>query len=169
MAATTPPIARQPGSIPAVRPLYLLALLGAKKCAPVTGRTRLVKLVFLVQKKVIEELRLGITPDSYRFRALNYGPFSEDVYDDLATLQIRGLAAVDGDNEAVQSFHLTDKGRGLLSRLVQNRVIPPSVFSAIQDVKEAYGDLPLDKLIERVYSQYPAYTGRSLIKDRYRY
>src|SRR5579863_8124679 len=101
-----------------LRPLYLLALLGADRCAPIQGRTRLVKLVFLIQKKIIEELRLGVTKDAYRFRALNYGPFSEDVYDDFETLRLRGLADVSGEDEALQSFHLTSRGQAVLSKLV---------------------------------------------------
>jgi uncharacterized protein len=157
-----------PPNSASIRPIYLLALLGADKCAPIEGRTRLVKLVFLVEKKVIEELRLGlITQQAYTFRALNYGPFTEEVYDDLTTLQLRGLAEVTGDDEAVQNFHLTDKGRGLLSKMIDKGTIPMPLFSAIQQVKQTYGSLPLDRLIERVYKQYPEYTGRSLIKDKY--
>lgn len=148
-----------------VRPLYLLALLGAERCAPIEGRTRLVKLVFLLQKKILEELRLGFARDAYRFRPFNYGPFTEEVYDDFETLRIRGLASVEGDDEAVQRFQLTDKGRAILSNLTANQTIPPALFAEIQELKRTYGSLPLDQLIKRVYSQYPSYTGKSLIKD----
>lgn len=151
----------------AVRPLYLMAMLGADRSAPIVGRTRLVKLVFLMQKKVLEELRLGLTADGYRFRAFNFGPFTEEVYDDFETLRIRGLAGVEGADEALQSYHLTDAGVALLSRLLSQGRLSRPLFDEIQKVKVTYGRLALDKLIRQVYAQYPSYTGESLIRDRF--
>lgn len=124
------------------------------------------KLVFLLQKKILEELRLGFASDAYRFRPFNYGPYTEEVYDDFETLRIRGLADVEGDDEATQRYHLTDKGRAVLSNLVTGHTISPTLFDEIQKLKRIYGPLPLDQLIKRVYSQYPSYTGKSLIKDQ---
>ena len=157
-------IQQNPG---AARPLYLLTLLGADRCSAVEGRTRLIKLMFLVQKRVIEELKLGITRDAYNFRAFNYGPYSEDVYADFEFLRIRGLAQVDGDDEAVQRFHLTPRGQAMISRLVTNRTISPAMFDETQRIKQTYGKLSLEKLLARVYAQYPAFTTRSLIKERF--
>ena len=59
------------------RPFYMLTLLASNDGAPIHGRTRLEKLVFLIQKELVESQKLGISEDSYHFRPLHYGPFTE--------------------------------------------------------------------------------------------
>lgn len=65
---------------------------------PITGRTRLLKLVFLFQKELLPRLRKDITipEDSwYVFFPWNFGPFSAGVYDDLNFFQLRGFIQAD--------------------------------------------------------------------------
>lgn len=53
---------------------------------PISGRTRLIKMLFLFKKEAIKKFKknTSINEDNfYEFFAWNFGPFSKDVYDDL--------------------------------------------------------------------------------------
>jgi uncharacterized protein len=70
---------------------------------PISGRTRLLKLVFLFQKELMPRLKKDIAiPEGcwYEFFPWNFGPFSAAVYDDLNFFQLRGFIQTDsGQNE----------------------------------------------------------------------
>ena len=72
---------------------------------PITGRTRLVKMLFLFRKEVLTHFRrgTGITEENfYDFFAWNFGPFSLDVYDDLTFFILRGfVSSSQADEEAL--------------------------------------------------------------------
>ncbi len=154
---------------PLPRATYLLLLLDADNGAPIQGRTKLVKLAFLVQKKVIEGLKVGITEERYTFRPWHYGPFTEEVFDDVAALQVLGLVSIAGENPDTQTFALTDSGKEAVKRLAEEARISAILRDEIRRIKTTYGRLPLSRLIERVYHDYPEYTDKSEIKDRYLY
>lgn len=61
---------------------------------PITGRTRLVKMLFLFKHEALHEFRKGteITEENfYEFFPWNFGPFSSQVYDDLNFFELRGF------------------------------------------------------------------------------
>ena len=149
------------------RATYLLLLLNSASKKGIEGRTRLEKLVFLMQKRLIEDLKWGITSNTYKFRAYNYGPFSEEVLDDLTSLQMLKLVEVEGEEQENQKFVITDKGREVVDKLVRNANVSHNLANAIKHIMSSFGELPLDKLVERVYKEYPDYTVNSLIRSRY--
>ena len=149
------------------RATYLLLLLDADNGAPIHGRTRLEKLAFIIQMKVIEGLHLGVTNESYEFRPFNYGPYTKEVLDDLVSLQMVGLAQIDGEPDTEQTFQITKQGQAAVQRLLADKRIPPILVEEIRKVKTVYGKLSLDKLIGLVYSQWPEFTEKSEIKSRY--
>jgi len=55
----------------------LLLLLDVDRQHGINGRTRLAKLLFLVQKEVLETGKLGPEKEGFQFRADRYGPFSD--------------------------------------------------------------------------------------------
>jgi uncharacterized protein YwgA len=155
------------GSLP--RATYLLLLLYADNSVEVKGRTRLEKLAFLVQKRVLESLKLSVSEEAYNFRPFYYGPFTEEVFDDVEALQMFGLVSISGEGQEFQTYTLTAKGRAAVERLITSERIPPRLLQGVETVKKTYGRLPLDDLIRRVYQDYPDYTDLSVVKDRYFY
>src|SRR5207245_2414529 len=107
-----------PSPVPLPRATYLLLLLETDNGRPIEGRTRLDKLAFLVQQKVIEDLKVGVAQDSYHFRPLHYGPFTEEVFDDLTALRTMGLVDIAGDEASTQLFRITPEGQRVVRRLI---------------------------------------------------
>ena len=149
------------------RATYLLSLLDADPEEPIKGRTRLEKLAFLIQKRVIEEKKLSVTDESYRFRPLHYGPFTEEVLDDAMSLSLLGLVNISGEDEDTQEFSITERGRSALSRLQTKGLLPERVGEEVRRIRLKEGKLPLDTLVGQVYNAYPEYTEKSIIKSRY--
>lgn len=75
--------------------LLLLALPGCSgnKFEPILGRTRMMKLLYLLDKEINVKKRLGLN-SYYDFEAYHYGPFSKDVFDDIEFLRNVGLVNV---------------------------------------------------------------------------
>lgn len=159
--------APRPGPLP--RATFLLLLLAGDNAASIQGRTRLEKLAFLVQKRVIEGLKVGVTVDTYRFRSLRYGPYTEEVLDDILTLQLLNLARIEGDDEATQVFRITQEGQTAVDRLLTEGRVSRVLVEEVDRIKRFFGRLRLEQLIERVYKDYPEYTDKSEIKDRFIY
>lgn len=151
------------------RPIYMLALLAADSGSPIQGRTKLEKLTFLIQKELVESEKLGISDDAYHFRPLHYGPFTEEVLDDVTTLQVLGLVEVTGEEDSTQVFRLTPKGSAAFDRLLAREGLPKRLLDGVRRIKTTYGRMPMDELLSKVYNAYPAYTTKSVIRDRYLY
>lgn len=70
---------------------------------PISGRTRLVKMLFLMKKELLPHLQAGIKIDVksfYEFFGWNFGPFSVDAYDDIAFFTLRDfIESTDDDKE----------------------------------------------------------------------
>lgn len=75
---------------------------------PVSGRTRLTKMLFLFREEVMDHFRAGTSISSenfYTFFPWDFGPFSKQVYDDLSFFMLRGFIELDSasgsDDEAL--------------------------------------------------------------------
>ena len=73
--------------------------------APIVGRTRLVKVLFLFREEALSHFRKGteINPENfYEFFPWTFGPFSAQIYDDLKFFELRGfLAKNDSPDDAL--------------------------------------------------------------------
>ena len=156
-----------PTTVPLPRATYLLLLLDADSGRPIDGRTKLEKLTFLVQKKVVEELKIGVAQDSYHFRPFHFGAFTEEVFDDLSALRTLGLVEISGDEASTQVFSVTPQGQAAVRRLISEGRISTFLVEEIKKIKSAYGRMNLDDLVARVYREYPAFTEKSQIRSRY--
>ena len=128
--------------------LKLLDLAGKVEC-----KTKLQKLMFLA--KVEEKV-----PLTYDFKKYHYGPFSFDLSDDLNALKqtdfINESMTVIGSSEGsatVKSvFTLTEDGKkeleGNKNKLNQEGI------NALSITINKWNSLPLDKVLEHVYSKY---------------
>ncbi len=61
---------------------------------PISGRTRLTKMLFLFREEALQHFRAGTEINAetfYEFFAWDFGPFSTQVYDDLLFFLLRGF------------------------------------------------------------------------------
>ena len=146
---------------------------------PITGRTRLQKLLFLLGKQHSLD---RLVPNYYEYRPYKFGPFSKDLVEDLEFLENLGFVqegrtgtsslAEDEELEysydflteedtsempcasCVPCFALTDKGRAF----VEAQLLPylsSTDAKAIDTVKAKLGAIPLVNLLRYVYKHYP--------------
>lgn len=149
------------------RAIYPLLLLNFSKKGEIVGRTRFEKLVFVMQKRIIEQMRLSITLNSYQFRPFNFGPFDENVLDDLESLKLVGMVENVGESDANETYKITDKGKEIVTKLIKNKQIPEMFVEEVRKLTKEYGEMSLDKLLRNVYINYQEYTTNSVIRSRY--
>ena len=151
------------GGIP--RQLYILLLLNE---GSVREKLRLQKLMFLLQKEIVERKGLKISIDQYDFTAYNYGPFSDELIDDVEFLKDLGLINVKKEND-IEIYEITKKGRKFLADLSKRipnftKNLLQSIEREIENLRRKWDKEPLKKLLRYVYENYPEYTEKSLIK-----
>lgn len=138
--------------------LLPLALLYAADDQVVDGITRLQKLVFLAQEESEIE-------SEYEFYAYDYGPYSKELYDALDTLEDREL--IEKEVESTRSgnekyiYSLTDKGRTLVIDYLDFSDDRDSVLTVADTITEEYNDMPIQRLLQYVYKEYPDSTERT--------
>lgn len=163
---------------------------------PISGRTRLVKMLFLFREEVLPEFRRGVEiTDFYEFFAWSYGPFSRQVYDDLQFFTLRGFirstdASEDTLPESLAEWDLwlsgsagnsDDQGDVVDYReeqfsLTDDRGVPftselfaqlsGSQQSTLRHFKKQMLQAPLRSILKYVYEKYPEKTDKSTIKEQ---
>jgi len=139
------------------------------------GLTRLQKLLFLIEEE--SELSEEFSDLSFDFEAYKFGPFSEQVYDEIELLVNMGAVKVvdpdydvneylenpNGSEFAGKKLVLTKKGEKIAEELCE--VLDDSLEKDLEDLVSKYGSMSSDDLLEYVYRQYPEYTENSEIKE----
>jgi hypothetical protein len=164
--------------------------------APISGRTRLVKMAFLFKKELMADFRKDSeldTSDFPEFFAWKYGPFSTSLMNDLEFLINREYIAVsastnralpeetaeyrywveDLDEPGVDTydeevFQLTP-ARGLNKAMELWGELSQSQRDALKRFKTIMNRAPLSRILEYVYRKYKdeGVVDRSLIADRF--
>lgn len=157
---------------------------------PVQGITRLMKLLFLLDKEA------GVN-NGFSFVPYKMGPFSSEVYPELEFLrnfpspeeplvkgnEINTASDADVSPEQVQyiddiqfdeappdnaevdvAYQLTEVGKKIAKELWVD--LDEKNKSGIEAIKGKYGNWPLRKLLKYVYEKYPNMTTNSEIKDQ---
>jgi len=164
--------------------IILLALPGAsaEPYEPIVGRTRLMKLLFLVERELNVRRRFSIR-DYYSFEPYHYGPFSKDVFDDLDFLRNVGLLAsapggpasraLQAETEKLleeedvplesdtnlptdleERFELTPKGKRFYEDQLASS-LPSDIRDQLISLKQGLGSVSLSSLLRYVYQKYP--------------
>lgn len=157
---------------------------------PISGRTRLVKMLFLFKQEVLPEFRHGTEiseKNFYEFFPWDFGPFSSQVYDDVAFFQLRGFIESSTANEesvpeAVaewdmwresteiqyevdvyeeETFRLSARGVAFAKPMFDQ--LSGSQRRLIIDFKKKLGDAPLRAILRYVYRTYPDQAEKSKI------
>lgn len=152
-----------------------LAFLLFHLAGDVDGMTRLQKLLFLIEKE--SEFNDIYKEISFDFEPYKYGPFSEQVYDEVGfLLNLGALEAVEPDYEMEnidadeedelrgKRFKLTEKGEKICAEL--GETLKDETERDMQEVVDEYSTMTNDELLEYVYKQYPDYTVESKIKEK---
>lgn len=118
--------------------LYIISVYSRIKGRGI-GRTKLMKLVFLIDYHAIKELGSKITKITW-FKWL-YGPFSRAVLDTLDVLEDEGIVEIE---------EIPDIGRFYK---YSKRIVLPEKYKQIVDrVLNMYMETPLDRLLDKVYN-----------------
>jgi len=178
---------------------YLLLLLYSEgqtkqKNEPISGRTRLTKMLFLFKQELLGKFRKGDETKIpfYEFFPWNFGPFSSQVYEDLKFFHLRGFIEETQDDETEtsaesaaewgyateledgsdsnfteyveQRFSLTNKGCRFAEDLFSE--LTPTQKNILRGFKSKLSSIPLRALLQYVYSEYPEQTENSIIKEK---
>ncbi len=135
---------------------------------PIVGRTRLMKIVFLLLKEAGLESKKE-KPSS--FRPYKFGPFDPEVFDTIEALKELGvieedaksslkseddmLAEFDEPYDADTIYKLTPNGIAKVERIVKE--MPADLIKKIANYKSIYGGKPLVEILHYVYAKYPKY------------
>ena len=152
-------------------------------------------MLYLFKKEALKEFNYGtaINEDNfYQFYPWDFGPFSAQVYDDLAFFILRGFVqssisedvslpesaaewekwldqsgaddAEEIEEYQEEEFTLTDKGVRFTTPLYKS--LSPNQRIHLREFKKRTGAVPLRALLRYVYSKYPEDTSQSKIKDK---
>lgn len=144
------------------------------------GITRLEKIIFILMSE--HGLSKWIEEDKPKFIPYKLGPYSREVYAAIDFLGEYGLVedSFSNDNSSLDSmeaimsiehgsmpyeerrFRLTPDGKKAAQALRNHSA--PETLAAIENTYRTFGDIPLIELLRHVYTKYPNYTGKSVIK-----
>jgi len=162
----------------------------AGEAEPINGRTRLMKLLYLLQTES-STIKLLELKKAYDFKPYNYGPFTKDVYDDLEFLENVGLIEIVnkgyaspveqnegekviddtslGDDEDAsilineESYKLTSRGLDFTKKKLAPTV-PEQVIKEIHNLKTKFANMPLTSVLRYVYINHPDSAQNSKLK-----
>jgi len=147
------------------RKILPLALMYAEEGETIEGRTRLQKMVFLLQKELDELDTNPIDSSEYDFIPYDYGPFSKKLYDDLDYLSdeelVNDFEEEMNDGKVKYNYKLTSEGEEFVERQLASSEAD-LIEELAEKMKTNYNDTPLSTLIDYVYSEYPEYAENSV-------
>jgi len=150
-------------------------------------------MLFLFKQEVLAEFASGtdITEENfYKFFPWDFGPFSRDVYDDIAFFQLRGFIQSEASEEESlpeaiaewdkwrdeteiesdvtifeeQIFTLTDKGSAFAAKMFAR--LTEAQQKLLRTFKGRLGSASLRGILRYVYREYQDQTVKSKIKSR---
>jgi uncharacterized protein len=162
---------------------------------PISGRTRITKMMFIFKKEIFPKLNLGTLTseeDLPQFKPYHYGPFSSDVHeqldlftniDFLTAKEIKSSHDLDLEEDLFRSmdeedlleseelvvtqYQLTEAG----INYVEQEILPifdktPDVLKILALFKKKINSMPLDAILSYVYNKYPSYAEKSRIREK---
>jgi len=150
---------------------WIIALLYGDNCSPIYGITKLEKLLFYYLNK------FEYTQDAkeFGFEAYRFGPHSDFIRDILYFLKDKDIITIQsqetdnvldldvGDEikpinyDKKEIYSLTNKGKEIAEEV--KKKIPN--FERLEQFKNKFNNISLDKLIRLVYSEFPKMTTKN--------
>lgn len=179
----------------------LLLLLYSPGCEespnePISGRTRLVKMLFLFKQEVLEHFKRGTEIDEdnfYEFFPWDFGPFSRQVYDDLTFFTLRGFIKAELSTEDTlpesaaewemwltsstsysERDEITDYNEQSFRLADRGITFASGLYASLskaqqrqlREFKKRLSQAPLRAILKYVYESYPEQTTRSQIRGQ---
>ena len=132
------------------------------------GKTRIQKIIFLVQQEIIGT-------DIFSFRAHHYGPFSKSLaicFEELIELKL--LDIKENKQREIDHYIITKDGRNKILNIdisIENKSlikylnVLDNVIKRNSEIIRQWNFESSKKLLKKVYQEYPDFTGNSLIRD----
>lgn len=139
--------------------LVLLMLLSANNNEPISGKTRLVKLMYILNKE-LKKIKPNLT--LYNFYRYRYGPYSDDLIRDIEDLVKKGYISHRLDEKVFPQgiyvenvYSITEKGLKFLKEHETDLPLPKEkLMELVNKVKQKYNNAPLYILLRDVYTKY---------------
>ena len=126
---------------------YLLSLLGVAN-GTIISSIRIHKEMFLISRGIPELLEEDL------YGPHDYGPYSEDVDDDIiGLLEVEGLLRVTRKEESSTVYELTNDGKVAAKEAMG--MLDKGALDAIKRVHELVSDLTSDEILFLIYFMYP--------------
>jgi uncharacterized protein YwgA len=132
---------------------------------PIEGRTRLQKMVFVIQQELSETE--GYSEDRfYEYFAYDYGPFSKELAEDIDDMIDAGLLIEDeveynDEGDLKYLYRVDDSGREVAEK--QRDEDAQAIIELAKSVKQRYNEqMSLPEVIDEVYEEYPEYAENSV-------
>lgn len=129
---------------------------------PIHGKTLLIKELFLLYKRVLSEKTQDPKFVKYRF-----GPYSFHLMETVTTMNSDGYLEVKGRrNSNSESFRLTNKGKKHAKEIFNK--LPTTTKKDVIKKRKGWDQLGTDGILNYVYTHYPSYKSKSVLKNRYK-
>lgn len=142
-------------------PLAVLRAMGGS----VKGRTRMTKLVFLVEDKLVNtEIDLNDSVD-LEFYPYDYGPFSKVLLNDLEELKDGGVIEITRSRtfrSRRYDYKFTPSGESAFEDLANSNEDVEKISSVAEDVVESFGEFRIRELLDYIYEEFPEYQENSV-------
>ncbi|MDJ1433972.1 PadR family transcriptional regulator [Halostagnicola sp. A-GB9-2] len=144
--------------------LLPLAMLYANGKESVEGATRFQKLVFLSQKETDVE-------KTFMYRSDDFGPFSKELHAALEELENRGIIdrtiRTNRSGKETYIYTLTGFGERIIEQIQENNDAEEfeDLLEQVEKTKSEYNNIPLDRLLQYVYSNHRNYTNNSKLDN----
>ena len=147
-----------------LRQIVPLAVLRAMD-GEVKGRTRMTKLVFLVEDRLVnEDVDLSDTVD-LEFYAYDYGPFSKVLLNDLEKLDEEGVISISQGQSfrgKRYDYKFTEPGEAAFEDLVGTNDDTATIAETADEVVAEFGSFGIRELLDYIYEEFPEYQENSV-------
>ena len=131
---------------------------------PIEGRTRLQKMLFLLQQEY------NSCDFQYQFHAYDYGPYSSTLQFDIDELIQQGLLkeSTEGlsNGKLKYKYSITKEGSRLVEGVLKNpknkKLQLKKIHQSCSQIKSYANRINLNDLLRDVYLRYPSYAKRSV-------
>lgn len=118
------------------------------------------KLFFLIDKRLTDQ----VGGECFAFMPYDYGPFDQQVYQELDRLQSCALVSItDGSPWEVREYTLTDAGQTAGARLLNE--FEQDAQASIAELTKFVRSLSFRQLVSAIYREYPEMKANSVFNE----
>lgn len=139
----------------------VLVLLWVDNFDSISSLTKMQKLVFLAQNGSLQEDAIDPLSNShFSFEQEKYGPYSVAITNCLEQLERENMinkTVTQQDGREEYSYTLTSTGKDAINS--HSMDLTTQDTKTLITVKKMYNDMPTAQLLDKIYDEYPSYSG----------